>query len=332
MCRVMIEEQENQNLYGGLGNFINKNLATWWRDIWGWADGMWSDIINDIEWNWRFDLSDDTVKMTWELLRDVAISIVVSAITWWAATWAMVAWLRSFKLGAKVIWIINKIKKIEKVEKVIKNIAEISKCTWEIWRTFVNNNLASILNGTFERNQLNPLDESNLKTYLFTAFSEKIPAFKGNNFATRLKNGIIDFGANIGLNYMIDGDFDINRQEFIAILVAVCAKNHSWESIPTHMSELWSKKTLEFKKFNGKRFVSYWKRVYHIDEKWNLFSRWTKSIDWEWVYSYDAALWLPPLKEISWDEYKAIKAAAEKLWTQKIQESQEIFTPEESSD
>ena len=116
--KKMIDSQR----YMDINSLVKFSLKDTFVKEWKWAKWDIWKILNDVVWYWTFDVSDESVKMIQEIATEIAITVVVAAITWWFWGAVVSAWLRWLAWAARLsryLKMANSISKLNKISRLV---------------------------------------------------------------------------------------------------------------------------------------------------------------------------------------------------------------------
>ena len=189
-------------------NMMKVELQYWWINQLLWSSlfeslaelGWWaiwnnSEVYNDIIWYWFLNLSDENAKIAWEIATEIAITVAVCVVTWWAGAGAIAAMLNVWSRFASAAKWTKLAKNIEKLVKLTKTFKE-ANAIWQwlkvvktastmgkvaLWTTMgtwlllegtifnaAANTIHSAMNGTsLDSLNINPTAKENVQTAAF---------------------------------------------------------------------------------------------------------------------------------------------------------------------
>lgn len=180
-------------------NMMKVDLKYWWINqlLWSslfesltelWWGAVWnnSKVYNDIIWYWFRNASDENAKLAWEIATEIAITVAVCVVTWWAGTGAIAAMLNVWSKAARATkWVrlANNIQKLVRLNnlwmkwfRIANTAGKISMLTthaaWLLIEGTVfnaaTNTIHSAMNGTsLDSLNLNPTAKENVQTAAF---------------------------------------------------------------------------------------------------------------------------------------------------------------------
>ena len=180
-------------------NMMKIDLKYWWINqlLWSslfesltelWWGAVWnnSKVYNDIIWYWFRNASDENAKLAWEIATEIAITVAVCVVTWWAGAGAIAAMLNVWSKAARATkWVrlANNIQKLVRLNnlwmkwfRIANTAGKISMLTthaaWLLIEGTVfnaaTNTIHSAMNGTsLDSLNLNPTAKENVQTAAF---------------------------------------------------------------------------------------------------------------------------------------------------------------------
>lgn len=115
MYEKTLQKTKDELKYWWINDIVCKALVSVFVEEWWWAKWDNANIYNDIVWYWFWNLSDSNAKVMWEILVEIAITVAIAVVTWWAWAAAMAAILRSWALAARWARWVNLATKLAKV-------------------------------------------------------------------------------------------------------------------------------------------------------------------------------------------------------------------------
>ncbi len=168
----------NQLLWSSLFESLTE---LWWGAVWN-----NSKVYNDIIWYWFRNASDENAKLAWEIATEIAITVAVCVVTWWAGAGAIAAMLNVWSKAARATkWVrlANNIQKLVRLNnlwmkwfRIANTAGRISMLTthaaWLLIEGTVFNaatsTIHSAMNGTsLDSLNLNPTAKENVQTAAF---------------------------------------------------------------------------------------------------------------------------------------------------------------------